>query len=774
MIKRIETIKQFGIFHDCQWHKDVPDFKRFNLIYGWNRSGKTIFSRIFSACESQSIDFEEYPETGQFKLERQNGSKITHNDVENTGLQVKVFNQDFIKENLSFDNDDKHCNPIIYISEEDIASKDRLEKLKEDRGKLINGFNRAKEEKRRQESAEDRFPRALALTIKNAIGDLETPDKYRTYNKENVRQELNKTRIDNFAKLSKKDANKYKAVIKTEAKSKQDPFSEYALDFYFNTQQVTEFNAIYSILQHILSKSVVSETLERLKDDKELNYWVKQGFDLHRKKEEIKKCLFSEKPLDDGFLETLEKHFSEDYDNLQKHINTLTSNLELLSKEKIVRGKEGLYSDLQGDYEQKKESLNNLIDGLNAWINRAIAQLKEKYDDPFARIEPPRKPEDFKTAYNAIIRDLNQIIKNHNLKVENYDQEVKNAKEKLEHHYIAEAIEEQDYRKIKKELDDKINNEVAAKRNLQQNQESIRDLEEKISNIGPAIEKINKYLEEFFGREEIQLELDSTTSGYVIKRDNEVARNLSEGEKTAIAFSYFITKVQEKDFDISDGIIFIDDPISSFDSNFIYHCFSVIKNHFKSSKQLFISTHNFELLNLVKEWFRGKNSRARQKGKDEVCGFYMIENTIEDNKRHAHLKPMEGTLKKFKSEYHYLFFLLNRFVEKDVPKYADFYTIGNIARRFIEIFTNFKIPTTGDLSSKIGQLDTQTVSATEKDKVYKLIQEFSHSSDPTSTIEHKDKSESKDAIKILLKIVAESDPKHFELLKKTLSSSLPK
>jgi HKD family nuclease len=47
---------------------------------------------------------------------------------------------------------------------------------------------------------------------------------------------------------------------------------------------------------------------------------------------------------------------------------------------------------------------------------------------------------------------------------------------------------------------------------------------------------------------------------------------------------------------------------------------------------------------------------------------------------------------------------------------------------------------------------------------------FSHNSDPTSTIEHKDKSESKDAIKILLNIVKESDPKHFEILEKNLVS----
>jgi len=42
--------------------------------------------------------------------------------------------------------------------------------------------------------------------------------------------------------------------------------------------------------------------------------------------------------------------------------------------------------------------------------------------------------------------------------------------------------------------------------------------------------------------------------------------------------------------------------------------------------------------------------------------------------------------------------------------------------------------------------------------------QFSHNSEPTSTIEHKDKSESKDAIKILLNIVKESDPRHYRIL----------
>ena len=41
MIRRIQQIKGFGVFVDFQWPANLPEFKQFNLIYGWNYSGKT-------------------------------------------------------------------------------------------------------------------------------------------------------------------------------------------------------------------------------------------------------------------------------------------------------------------------------------------------------------------------------------------------------------------------------------------------------------------------------------------------------------------------------------------------------------------------------------------------------------------------------------------------------------------------------------------------------------------------------------------------------------
>ena len=59
-IRRIKSIKNFGIFSDYQGDQ-VKDFRDHNVIFGWNYSGKTTLSRVFRTLEKQSPhpDFED-------------------------------------------------------------------------------------------------------------------------------------------------------------------------------------------------------------------------------------------------------------------------------------------------------------------------------------------------------------------------------------------------------------------------------------------------------------------------------------------------------------------------------------------------------------------------------------------------------------------------------------------------------------------------------------------------------------------------------------------
>lgn len=465
---------------------------------------------------------------------------------------------------------------------------------------------------------------------------------------------------------------------------------------------------------------------------------------------------------------------------MQSVIINLKSEILKIKQLEIATKNDDLYPDLKDKYTSKANALNEVIKKINVWIDEATKSLQEKHDNLLANISSPTQPEDFLSSYNDAILELNKIIHEHNEKAKNHASEVSSAREKLELNSIAIALADQEYKKIETDLKKVSKSKEKASEEVNKNNSDIAELEKQTSSIGKAIIVINKHLEEFFGRKEIELALDGDNKGYTIKRDGKPAKNLSEGEKTAIALSYFVVKVGEGDFDKPKGIIFIDDPISSFDSNFIYHCFSMINTHFKEVGQLFISTHNFQFFNLVKEWFINKNNSTKkdnEKLKSEnktekpiPCEFFMVENFIESDTRKAKIVALNKTLRNYKSEYHFLFAKLKEFSKKQDTEYEDFYTIGNMARRFFDIFVDFKIPTTGDSKSKMEALiknindPDEKISAVDAGKVYKLINEFSHNSDPTSVIEHKDKSESKDAIKILLNIVKESDPKHFEIL----------
>lgn len=782
MIRKILKLKNFGIFLDFNWKTELPDFKKFNLIYGWNRSGKTTISRIFASCEKKcTYDeklFKQYPENGEFEIETYDGITVKNTNLANHFLPIKVFNKDFIEDNISYDPSNQ-CKPIVYISEGDIESKKRLDQLKQENITLSRTYEQAKKDRETKESIKNSFLTSLGREIANILFD-------KTYNKKKAENRIIDIGIDNFANyiLSDEDKKKYETISRSEAGKPQSILSEFILSISVDGEIINSLQKLFEKITTLLSKQVISEILDRLKEDQDINNWVKQGFDLHKKKKETEKCLFCQNTLDKDFLDRLSRHFSKEYEDMQSAIKRLESEILKIKRQEILTKNDDLYPDLKNSYTSKAEELNEVIKKINTWIDEAIKILQKKYDNPLINVSSPLQPEDFLSSYNRVIREINEIIKRHNEKVTNHQLEVSNAREKLELHTIANALLEENYKKIITDLKEAAENENKALNKFKENKYKIENLERQTSNIGKAINLINKYLEEFFGRKEIELSLDDNKKGYSIKRYGRPAKNLSEGEKTAIAFSYFVVKVGEGEFDKSKGIIFIDDPISSFDSNFIYHCFSMINTHFREVGQLFISTHNFQLFNLVKEWFINKNNSTKkdnEKLKSEnkmekpiPCEFFMIENFTESDVRKAKMVALDKTLQNYKSEYHFLFAKLKEFSEKQDTQYEDFYTVGNMARRYFDIFADFKIPTTGDQKSKMEVLiknindPNEEISTVEAAKTYKLFNEFSHNSDPTSTIEHKDKGEIKDAIQILLKIVKASDPKHFEILAKNV------
>lgn len=804
MITKISKLKGFGIFYDFLWGSGLPEFKRFNLIYGWNRSGKTTISRVFESCEKKCTydekNFKQYPKDAEFEITADDLSVLKSTGVAGSTIQVKVFNQDFVEENVSFDPSDP-CNPIIYVSEEAIEDKNRLDLLRQDAKLLDKKYDLAKTTKDAALKVEDTFRISVAQTITQLLTDKKSHDRYYSYDKAKIKEKINEIGIANLASkiLDSKVAQDLEVLVKSEVKNGQPLFEIVPVAPKGSLMGLLggDFNRLFATIKELLERKVDAELLKRLIDpdsfdgnlDEELNKWVKQGFEMHKSKNQFDKCLFCESQLSSDLFAALAKHFSKDYIELQESINSCMSDLKAWYADKIPDQNANLYADMDSEYVVFAKEYNDVVDAQHKWLDNAEMWLEQKNNNPFSSGIPEMVeiPDDFVQKLNAIIIELNDIVVKHNQRVDNHNQEVLDAKGKLELHNIGIALSKQDYAKYTLDLEESIRGEEAAKKALAECSLEISELEKKTSSIGGAVKKINAHLKDFFGREEIVLGLNDAKNGYTIRRDGQLAKNLSEGEKTAIAFSYFIVKVEENGFKIEDSIIFIDDPISSFDSNFIYHCFSLISTHFRDVGQLFISTHNFQIFNLAKEWLIKKNRKVQQYNEKLVsegkiakpmpCELYMIENFVESDKRRAKLSVLDSTLRDYRSEYHFLFSLLVKSTDADM-NYEDFYTIGNVARRFFDIFADFKIPDSRDQKQKMEEIVKQLnanvdegdkISDAEWDKTYKLINEFSHNSEPASAIEHKDKSECRDAVRILLDMVKKSDPKHYSVLEKSLS-----
>lgn len=781
LIKNIKSLNDFGIFQNSGW-TELSNFKKYNLIYGWNRCGKTTLSRVFSSCEKKTRFhkdlFKQFPINGEFEISLSDNTFIKSKEVENSNLSIRVFNQDFIDDNVSFEPN-KSSNGIVYLSEGDIESKKNLDKLIIENEELKAKVNLEKKNKESKEKLKNVFLQSVGREVSNILFD-------KTYNRTKVELKIKEQGVEKIKTQILDDKVKFRFEEKVKRKVGKEISKFKSIEI--KIELYGGIDDIYENIKRLLTKEIVSETIDKLKNDEELNNWVKKGFEIHKSKDEYVKCLFCDNPLSTQLFDIFSKHFSKDYIDLQNEIELFIHLSKGLKFSQIQTDNTEIYPELKAEYSLKAEKLNSSIAIFTNWVSSDLeGLLNQKSTNPFDKdlIDMLEKPRDFEKEINENISLLNEVINKHNLQVIGHNDEVATSKEKLELHTIAKAIVEEDYQKIEDEYQSSVKTEQSSLLSLSVNEKEIDKIEKETSQIGSALSKINTHLKSYFGKDEISLGLDDSKKGYLIYRDKVLASNLSEGEKTAIAFSYFIVKAEEKNFKVSNSIIFIDDPISSLDSNFVYHSFSLIKEHFQGAKQLFISTHNFHFFNLIKEWFIQKNNKVQEENielkkreaelKPIPSEFYMVESFYESDKRKSKLKLLDNTLKRFKSEYHFLFNNINRFL-LTTPEYGDLYTIGNISRRFFEIYADFKIPNSSNPRQKMeillkeANLNGANITMTDLGKVYKLINEYSHNYDPMSSIEHTDKSECNEAINTLLRVVEYSDKKHFEIMKKNCLS----
>ena len=767
MIDKINTIQNLGIYKSYKADSTLQNFNRYNLFYGWNGSGKTTISKLFRMIETKKIP-DEY-NTVKFNIEI-NSQKYNEKNLQNINENIFVFNEEFVNENINWD---EKINKILLLSADKVEDSKEYNSLKEE----INGNEETntiglrtiyEEENdklnRELKEIEDLYSK-IAKNVKNIFQTIDPSDKeYNTLNRTKIQNIFDTTEeLDEILKynIEKTEVDNLILSLNTEKKE--------IIKYKKMNIDKNKFINLFSKIKESLLKIVTAKVIERLKQNSDISTWVNQGLKLKKKyKNEV--CEFCGNIISSERINELENHFNDEVDKIKNELETLSielSHYNIKSNEVII-DQSLFYKENFSKVKELNKDITEELLNLNGIINIIIQKIEEKIKNPFAQIElnEIEKIEAILNKYNEYLICQEKYVQETNNKTINFEKQIKEKKSKLEKYYLKNEFETENIvNKRKKYTSDK-NKVESIREKLNKKEIRINELESSLSNETLGAEKFNEKLDAFIGYDELSLRFDKVLKGYEILRKStkEKALHLSEGEKTAIAFVYFLTKVKENGNKIEDSIIVIDDPISSFDNNKLFSAYSSIRSEFDKCKQLFISTHNFNFFKLIRDWIKKKKSD--DDNKEKYYSIYKIEPTIDNGIRVGNIKNAGKSLNQT-SEYDYVFECVYKLKDKELNE-TDIFNCGNACRKLLESFLSFKFPKQrGNIQALLDKAFDQENEMQDKNRVYKFINAYSHL-DVIESTEISDidtlLAESKGIVKIILDKIEYWDGEHYRAM----------
>jgi len=746
-INRISRLYDCGIFRDFAWPANLPDFGRYNLIYGWNWTGKTTLSRIMRCLEKRTAP------AGQVTVVL-DGRTVYDHQFPGVTLPVRVFNREFIAENV-FPVGGGDLPPILVLGAESVEKQKEVERLKGDRTTAQSELDSARATRQRAERDFDQFCKDRALVIKDTLRS-SGQNPYNNYDKSDFRgdaQELAAARDYAAQRLSDME----REIVLTQHRTAPKPKVQEVLYL------LPDFEAIISSLSQLLTTTVVSAAIEVLKDDPALAEWTEQGLGLHRDRR-AERCLFCDQPLPKGRFAALEEHFSAQYEQFVQRLDRFIGELQATSKaasELRLPNKAELYDDLAADFKAAESAAKKALDATTVFLDAAVQALMTKKRQAFKHVKldleaPPVEPES--------VDKLNAVIRKHNQACDDFQIRINAARERLAVDMIVEVLA--DFVRLR-------DGAQSARVDLDSAEQEIRRLDSEIARLEREIvehrqpaEELNVDLHKYLGHDE--LSLDIKDSGYVIKRNVVPALALSEGEMTAIALLYFLKSLKDRRFDSAKGIVVLDDPVSSLDANALYLAFGFIRERTKDVGQLFIFTHNFTLFRQVKNWFHHLKGKAR---KDKR--FYMLDCACQGGQRSSTIVRLDPLLERYESEYHYLFARIYREANADsATTIEESYVLPNMARRVLEAFLAFRRP---QVSAELWQkMDGLNFDEAKKLRILRFVNTYSHG-DAIGEPEHDPSllAEAQSVLWDILEFIKSQDPQHFAFMEELSKQPAP-
>ncbi len=337
MIKKV-SINNLAVFQGFDWDKEVVDeqgtvcaFRAINVIYGRNYSGKTSLSRILRAMETGELS-DKY-QNPSFSVTFADGSMSDHNSLISHGKKIRVFNEDFVRDNLRFTiNPDESIEPFAILGDDNNKIEKEIEAIESELGSKESGketglyaqqtttktkFNKASQERKKAIDALEKQLSDKATGRK--IGIKYKPERFgdQNYNIQKLRTDIETVLDANYRPPNDKQLAQCEKLITEKNLQPIPPFRRPSLNI-----------ASLADKAEVLVTKKISESnkIEELIKDAVMNRWVNDGRIHHKGKRT--NCAFCGNPISEDRWSKLEMHFDEESEKLEKDIVSLIAQID--------------------------------------------------------------------------------------------------------------------------------------------------------------------------------------------------------------------------------------------------------------------------------------------------------------------------------------------------------------------------------------------------------------------------------------------------------------
>lgn len=716
MIRKIKSIKGLAVFKNFDWDSSVKDkdgdtkgLTKNNIFYGRNYSGKTTLSRIARALETGAIS-DKYSGY-EFTVELDSNTTITQADYQNSLQNIRVFNEDFIEQNLPFYSDDG-VEPFAVLGEDNAKVEVEVRRIKDEElgsdeqgsetllyKEQVDAFSRKSEAIKDYNAAKKELDDALTLRATGTQTDRSTAIKYKAdiygdqnYDTRKLENDIAEVANGTYTEIDQAKRDELTSTVKE---------TELATVASLKTPELN-MDELKGRVKNLVEKEVgQADKIKELVNNAILNKWVQDGMTHHH--DDHTTCAFCGNPISDDRWQALEQHFDEeskqletDLTNLKQEIETEKTAISSIVFDDDDKFYTTFHTLLGATRQELANEVNKYIDDLDALLK----QVDTRIGGILVKLNFRDTTNEYKID-DAIKKYNDSIVIKANEYTSSITQKKAEAQKTLRLDNVSEFVKTIDYSgkktkiaELEKEKAEAETTVTDAAAKIKEKQNAITEKEKELDDKSKGARKVNEYLNHFFGHKYLTLEpiTDESTSDkkvkFEIQRNGSRAYHLSEGECSLISFCYFIARLEDTSTHGRKPIVWIDDPISSLDQNHIYFIYSLMKSKVidaDRASQLFVSTHNLDFLRYI------KNTKGFDGEDNKKTSFFIVERKDDESA----IRLMPEYMRRYVTEFTHIFsqiYACGTMASVDQDNYKEFYGFANNARKFLEMFLFYRYP----------------------------------------------------------------------------------